>query len=338
MSNILLMMMTLIIFGAIHSASAKTDKLELIISPQDFAECLAKDILKSYNPQQARSYISKALDVQTELANDFNSCIPLSQLVSICRTHGFRSEFAIEYLGCRISALATKEALYHSVSLAHGLSTDGVEGEDETVFQTYLDTLSREQYKRKKDGKPLSEEENFRSIFNTTKKVGSTSESNPTLRHRLRTATAPLIDWLFEQKNHSVAPYDLYLKAREIYKDPMIALAVIGDLFDTEVQFCHISRKHCVLGNRVQPFIKDNTGDPVGWNYHFWAYLNIALASSPIAADTLVIGYEKLYQGDHKDYLVDQAALRVGHNIHRILWSESESHRIKNKTCPLDKN
>jgi hypothetical protein len=127
----------------------------------------------------------------------------------------------------------------------------------------------------------------------------------------------PLVDWLLAQPPGSVAPWTLVKKGLEFYRgDLLTALGVIGDMFSGEVivpsLLDGVSRKHLPLASRMKPLVSGSADDPVGHNYHFWAYLNLAIQGYGPSLKAKSFVYEKLWQRDDGDYQADHAGIEAG--------------------------
>lgn len=128
-----------------------------------------------------------------------------------------------------------------------------------------------------------------------------------------------LIEWLLTMKRGSVTHYQLYAKAKEIYGDPLAALGVISHMFDQERMLYgyHGRKQYAVLGNKMKSFLPRDQIDSVGYNYHFWAYLNLALLGDEKAASVFNQAFQWEKEKDLGDFSANYWGLFVGANAMR---------------------
>ena len=142
-------------------------------------------------------------------------------------------------------------------------------------------------------------------------------------------SASPLIAWLLQQPKSSVLPTTLVNIALDIYDDDIVlALGIIGTVFDQERMYSHPRNKLAVLGSKMKPlFIGDR--NPMGSNYHFWSYLNMALKGDFIQPKAFSYAYEKVYQGDDFEFAADGLGLKTGTALRKILTNKE----VKSLTC-----
>ncbi|MCM2281576.1 MAG: hypothetical protein NDI61_06990 [Bdellovibrionaceae bacterium] len=105
--------------------------------------------------------------------------------------------------------------------------------------------------------------------------------------HQVRSAIVgatqkPISKWLRQQPDKSVSHWKLFEEANRMFRDPFVALGVIGDLFESEREWCDRSsnsKRKCELAHKMKPILTPTDSDPVGRNYHFWAHLNMVWRS-----------------------------------------------------------
>ena len=135
--------------------------------------------------------------------------------------------------------------------------------------------------------------------------------------HTASLVSDPLVEWLAFQPNRSVSHIELFKKAVEIYKDPLVALGVIGLVFDQERKIVSNRKTDAILGAKMRPLIVNDLIDPIGYNYHFWAYLNIAILNQGeiFFESAFTYLFQKVKQNDEGDYQANMAGLSVGEAI-----------------------
>ena len=135
--------------------------------------------------------------------------------------------------------------------------------------------------------------------------------------HLLSLITDPLVTWLATQKKNSVTHLKLFEAAKAIYGDPLTALGVIGFIFDAERMSITSRQYQAVLGSRLTSLFALQNIDTIGTNYHFWAYLNIAiLAGGDIEFEhKFSYFWECFKQNDIPEYSTDYQALELGKSI-----------------------
>lgn len=126
--------------------------------------------------------------------------------------------------------------------------------------------------------------------------------------------SSPLFLWILKQKNFSITPEALFSKALEIYGDPMVALGVIPWIMSGDA--LAVSRQtSSVVTYKLERLVE---GDDVpGLHYHFWGYLTQGLMGNKLRVGTLAFIYEKLYQKDIPDWLVDKLSLNTSSKIRK---------------------
>ena len=123
----------------------------------------------------------------------------------------------------------------------------------------------------------------------------------------------PLVWWLLKQKKGQVEPYELVKKALEMYNnDFLTAMGVIGFIFEEERRNAFPRNKTAILGTRIKPLFCDLKDDPIGYNYHFWAYMNLALQGGGTAESTFNYFFQKVYQKDLGDYWANKLGIELG--------------------------
>lgn len=138
-----------------------------------------------------------------------------------------------------------------------------------------------------------------------------------------RSRSQTIVKWLIEQDPYSVSPLELLEKATELTGgDTLTALGILGQLFDSERHGPTQPRSHmAVLGSRVRPYFTDGRKH-IGANYHFWVYLNMTLARPTVWAHWFSRLYERYFQGDRYEDLVDQAGINSGNAIRHLLLND----------------
>lgn len=124
--------------------------------------------------------------------------------------------------------------------------------------------------------------------------------------------STPLFLWLLEQEKFSVTPEELFSKALEIYKDPIVALGVIPWVFSGDALTVNRGTSS-VVSYKMKRVVEG--GDIAGYQYHFWGYLTQAIIGNRLRVGTLAYVYEKLIQKDIPDWKVDDLSLRLGKQI-----------------------
>lgn len=124
--------------------------------------------------------------------------------------------------------------------------------------------------------------------------------------------SSPLFLWLLEQENFSVSPEKLFNKALEIYGDPIVALGVIPWIFSGDALTVDRGTSS-VVSYKMEKLVDGD--DIAGLQYHFWGYLTQGIIGNRIRVGTLAFIYEKLYQKDIQDWMVDVLSLTLGKQI-----------------------
>ncbi len=124
--------------------------------------------------------------------------------------------------------------------------------------------------------------------------------------------SSPLFMWLLEQDDFSVTPEQLFDKAVEIYRDPIVALGVIPWIFSGDALTVNRGTSS-VVSYKMERLVEG--GDIPGFQYHFWGYVTQGMIGNRLRVGTLAYLYEKLYQRDIPDWKVDVMALKVGAKI-----------------------
>ncbi len=104
-----------------------------------------------------------------------------------------------------------------------------------------------------------------------------------------------------------------------MYHDPFVALGVIGEMFDQERLYAGSRKTRCVLGNRMIPLFRDDRIDDVGYNYHFWAYLNISLTGDATFSDVFMNWWLERRVGDSGDSSANTFGIHIGKAIYSKL-------------------
>jgi hypothetical protein len=171
-----------------------------------------------------------------------------------------------------------------------------------------VETLNLEMIVKHQD---LMNWEDYRFGFEKTRDLEVILTS---MRQTVFNRSDKLVQWMLKQENYSIHHYQLFLKATEVFKDPIDALGVIGTLFQAEVEtFCGNDRnQQCLLGNKMRPLIPGKNKDLAGRNYHFWGYLNLGLTDHYYGPKVFSYLFEKLLDSDPDEYFVDKLGLQVG--------------------------
>lgn len=157
---------------------------------------------------------------------------------------------------------------------------------------------------------------------------GSYEKDSAAIDQVLRTAN-PLISWLLQQPKNSVYPGKLISTALDIYDgDIVLSLGVIGTIFDQERMVSHPRNRLAVLGSRMKPIFSGDR-NPMGSNYHFWSYLNMALKDDVIRPKAFSFAYEMIYQGDTFEFAADGLGLKTGATLRKILTN----NEMRSLTC-----
>lgn len=125
---------------------------------------------------------------------------------------------------------------------------------------------------------------------------------------------SPLFLWLMDQKDFSVSPEAVFSKALEIYGDPMVALGVIPWLTSGDALVVNRGNSS-IVSYKLERLVEGN--DVAGLQYHFWGYLTQGLMGNKLRVGTLAFLYEKLYQKDIPDWLVDKLSLKTSSKIRK---------------------
>ena len=120
---------------------------------------------------------------------------------------------------------------------------------------------------------------------------------------------------MLNQPTNSIGHFDLLKKANSIYKDPFASLAIIGNLFDEERYVCGNRKRECVVGNKMKPLLPSDRVDDIGYNYRFWANLNVVLTDSANLARGANFASEWLRQKDHGDYSANEVGIQQGLSV-----------------------
>ncbi len=135
----------------------------------------------------------------------------------------------------------------------------------------------------------------------------------------------PLINWLLSQPKGSVKLTSLLKRGLELYEDNLVVtIGIIGTLFDEERMMSHPRNKLAVLNSKMYPLWKNDV-DPYGSNYHFWAYLSMALKGDRVAPGLFSFAYERVYQSDAGDYAADQLGLEMGYMLRTLIFSKKSN-------------
>jgi hypothetical protein len=131
----------------------------------------------------------------------------------------------------------------------------------------------------------------------------------------------PLVEWLLAQPSQSVSPWALIKKGLSLYEgDLLTTLGVIGQLFSMEsINSDGFPREHLPLTSRMQKLMPNDSQDLAGHNYHFWAYLNLALQGYGPALNSRSFVYESLYQHDTGDRTADLLGMRAGQMTRKLI-------------------
>ncbi|MGE3609425.1 MAG: hypothetical protein AB7I27_07545 [Bacteriovoracaceae bacterium] len=125
----------------------------------------------------------------------------------------------------------------------------------------------------------------------------------------------PLFNWLIIQPEKSVSVHKLIEQAKKFYQDDIItSLGVIGLVFFSEVYELNNREQNALLSKKMIPLFKD-IKDPIGANYHFWAYLNLSLQQDRVIPLLMSVLYEGIYQFDLDDLKVDLFAINLGRQV-----------------------
>lgn len=329
----------LLLTALVASAQVIPQRQETQFDSGKMAECLIIEVLKAYDQGKARDLLRKASKVRKDLARKHMArpeCeSPALRLTQMCTQRGSQplDLNVLKYMTCLLDSEIVRYLLYHSTPLAHHASTELIQKSDPGAgekFKTAIFWPASGDAKRKN----LNEIPNLKEVMPFAEQNGPSIKPKDVMESTHRLAGA-LIDWLLEQKPNSVSHIALFRKANDLYQDPFVSLAVIGELFDQERMVCPSRKTSCPLGNRMKSLFKNDQVDRVGYNYHFWAFLNIALVDDVVSATLFTYGFESVYQKDSGDYSADQVGLEVGYNMHRLLWDDTTRYRLKDKTCDI---
>lgn len=338
-----------VVFVAAQAAFAQIipNRKASAFDPHELAECMVMDVLKVHTPERAQALLRQASKASKKLARIYLKD-PICDAAAARVSNPFKNspnyplwDGVTDLLSCQIFGEMNRHLHFHSIPLAHHAApalVERLETSTEIRFDTYLSWVADDNIRRPGGISNLNTLSNlkelipFRELAEAEPRVtGPEVDQNVVSKtHRL---AGPLIDWLLDQKPRTVSQLALFRKATEFYGDPLIGLAVIGEIFDKEQQACPSRTESCPLGNRMVSPLKNDIKDLVGYNYHFWAYLNIALVDDAVSATPFVYFGEYVIANDLADYSADKTALEVGHNMRRLLWDGTTSYRLRNKTC-----
>lgn len=144
-----------------------------------------------------------------------------------------------------------------------------------------------------------------------------------------RSKAKHLVSYVLKQKKQSISHVDLFLVSLKIYKDPFTALGVIGHMLDNERLYT-ADRRTTLLASKMQDLLLNHKEDPVGYNYHFWAYLNISITNNGnnLLEKGFSLIFQKWIQDDLGDYSADLLGIKTGELVHRHLNKSKSLLRV----------
>jgi hypothetical protein len=329
----------LLSFFVFHSFSANAKDLQRLLggtfTSEDFASCLAQQMAEKYAPTQASAVfdeIKQRRQTEAEKANTTDACLDISR--GICGLVGLSNQDTIvsfvRPLGCHLNKWLTKSLLYHSSAL--------IKCQDLPKGTSFFSQLGEWQVHYPNHDRDLNHLSNEQILSEINSLTGPTSEGyatqgtfNDNQINCILALSDPLDRWLLQQPFESVSQWGLFKKANEIYKDPLVALAVIGQIFDSERMACPSRKKACVLGNKMKPmYSKEQTKywNPVGENYHFWAQLNISLTENATQERLADYMLEWKKDEDNGEYSANSTGIDIGHFLkENLTTTKSQSFK-----------
>ena len=140
-------------------------------------------------------------------------------------------------------------------------------------------------------------------------------------RERASQMAEPLLEFLLDQQPRSLKPTDLLLHAISLYRQPLVAYALIAFVFFEEAKGSKSRPYHQVLASKMVSM--DVTGDHVGMNYHYWVYFSLGLHGKTRLGNLSSFFLERLRQNDPQERSADLEGLRAGDQM-RKCWRKLE--------------
>ncbi len=149
--------------------------------------------------------------------------------------------------------------------------------------------------------------------------------------HRFDVLSQPFVSWLLTKQIHQLSAIELVSQVTEQNNgDVLTALGLIGQSFHYERMYVTSAgvesrAKLALLGSRIKPLYEPSK-NPIGVNYHFWAYLNMGLQGPLTEERIFSIAYEK-WAEDKDEFVIDNLGMTIGLRVRRII--------LENKSCPF---
>ncbi len=148
---------------------------------------------------------------------------------------------------------------------------------------------------------------------------------------RFEVLSQSFIRMLLQLPMNSMTPAELLRRTLTLYDgDLLTALGVMAHAFDKERMMTTTNdgivtsrNRLSLLGSKVIPLYLP-TQNPIGLNYHFWAYLNMALQGSVASERIFNLAYESWAQ-DSDESTIDRLGMNVGSEIRNLI--------INNERC-----